>query len=270
MPYRLIALDLDGTLKASGQAISERVVGVVQHAIGAGVKVTMATGRMFQSTRPFAQQLGISLPIICYQGALIGDAASGDVLWHRTMPLPLARRVIEEVRTSGLHLNLFLNDEYFVEDANETAQRYSSVAKVPLHAVADLLHFLEREPTKIVAIGDEDKASTLVKHLQETFGPALSVCKTFPHFCEVGPPEATKSRALAWLAGELGIGQAETVAVGDSGNDVDMLRWAGLGGAVAGSAPEVIAAADLVATGGAGDGVIELIEDLLQAGVLRP
>lgn len=270
MPYRLVALDLDGTLKASGQAISERVAGVVRRAIGAGLKVTLATGRMFQSARPFAQELGIHLPIICYQGALIGHPATGEVLWHRTMPLGLARRVIEEVRASGLHLNLYLNDEYYVEEANEIAQRYSSVARVPLHLVDDLLRFLDREPTKIVAIGDEDKASALVKRLQETFGQALFVCKSFPHFCEAGHPEATKSQALSWLAGELGMEQAETMAVGDSANDVDMLKWAGLGVAIAGSPWEVIAAADLVTTCGPGDGVVELIEDLLQAGLLRP
>lgn len=270
MPYRLVALDLDGTLKASGQAISGRVAGVVQRAIDAGIKVTLATGRMFQSAKPFARELDIYLPIICYQGALIGHPLTGEVLWHRTIPLPLARRVIEEIRVSGLHLNLYLNDEYYVEDANEIAQRYSSVARVPLHVVDDLLCFLDREPSKIVAIGDEDKASALAKHLQEIFGQALFVCRSFPHFCEVGHPEATKSQALSWLARELGIRQAEIMAVGDSANDVDMLRWAGLGVAIAGSPWEVIAAADLVTSGGPGDGVVELIEDLLQAGLLRP
>ena len=268
MPYRLIALDLDGTLKASGEGISERVAAAVGRALAAGAVVTIATGRMFRSTRPFALELGLSAPIICYQGALVGDPLSGRVLWHRTMPLDLARRVIVEARAAGMHLNVFVGEEYYVEDLSEVAERYSTVAGIPVHPVGDMLEFLDREPIKIVVRGDEAQTEDFVGHVRSVFGETLSVCKSFPTFCEIGHPDALKSKALAWLAARLGVARQDTLAIGDSPNDIDMLEWAGLGVAIAGSAPEVVAAADRLAPGGPGDGVAGLIEEMLSLGLL--
>ena len=112
--YKLLALDLDGTLIGLDLTISDKTKSAIAQLMSLGIIVTIATGRMFQSARPFAQELNIESPIICYEGAMIADPASAEVLWHKPVPLELARRVIEIATNHNLHVNAYLDDELYV------------------------------------------------------------------------------------------------------------------------------------------------------------
>ena len=96
----------------------------------------------------------------------------------------------------------------------------------------------------------------------------LYVTRSLPHFCEILHPEGGKDRALAWLCRRLGVQRGETVAFGNGYNDVRMLRWAGLGVAVADAVPEVLEAADMVAPRTEEDGVAQVLEQLLDQGLI--
>ena len=104
--------------------------------------------------------------------------------------------------------------------------------------------------------------------LSATLDSQLHVTRSLPYFCEILHPEAGKHRALAWLCRHLGIRQDETVAFGNAYEDIGMLRWAGLGVAVAGAAPEVLGVADRIAPPVEEDGPAEVIEDLLRRGLV--
>ena len=119
LDIRLVAIDLDDTLLRSDLTVSERTVAVLRQVRGLGVAVTISTGRMFCSARPFAEQLEFEVPLITYGGALVKNAGSGEVLYNRPLEPEVARRVIRFARERRMQINYYLlngeDDELYVE-----------------------------------------------------------------------------------------------------------------------------------------------------------
>ena len=261
--YKLIALDLDGTVIGADLIVPPRVKKAIQRAIGAGIVVTLATGRMFRAALPYARELGLQAPLICYQGAMIKSPIDQQVLYHQPVPLYLARQVMEVVQEKGLHLNVYLDDHLYVSQVNRWALAYANIARVPLHAVGDLAAFLNADPTKMVVVSDPPVNDVVSRELKERFRDVLFITKSYPIFCEVAHPACSKSQALARLCDLLGIRREETVAVGDNANDADMVEWAGLGVAMGNATQEVLDVAQAVTSTVQEDGVARILEQLL-------
>lgn len=264
MTVRLIALDLDGTVFGDDLVISERTRRAIAAAQEAGILVTIATGRMFRSASQVATDLGISGPLICYQGALVRYHPSGETLLHETVPAPLARQVIKATTRAGLHLNVYVNDELFVDKITPEAQFYSSInLDLPMHEVGDLAAWLDAhggEPTKLVIVTDPHKTDGVLADYTGQFGAILQVTKSHPRFTELTNKSCSKGRALAFLAERHGVHQAEVMAIGDGLNDLDMLSWAGYGVAMQGAPEAVIRASRIVCPPIEHDGAADAIE----------
>lgn len=264
-----MALDLDDTLLGRDLVFTPRVRRAVQAAMDAGLMVTLATGRMFRSALPLARELGMTLPIICYQGALIKDPLTTEVLFHRPVPLENARQIIQMARNWGLHVNVYVDDELYVARVTPEAKSYVRIAQVPVHPVGDLLEFLKSPPTKVVIVSDEATIDRVMGDLRKMFGQTLYVTKSLPMFCEIAHPGCNKGTALAFLAAHLGVSREETVAVGDGLNDLEMVQWAGLGIAM-GNAPQQLRDAAGWVTGPLQeDGAAQALERILE-GVPSP
>jgi hydroxymethylpyrimidine pyrophosphatase-like HAD family hydrolase len=121
----------------------------------------IVTGRMYRSVRPYVEQAGLDEPVVCYQGAVVADSASGEFLRHEPIPLELAREVIGAVRAAGVHLNCYVNDELYVAEHTAEAQAYASFQHIPVHEVGDLLGWLQEPPTKLVAVGEPKRLDAL-------------------------------------------------------------------------------------------------------------
>jgi len=265
LKYRLIATDLDDTLLNNEEAVTPRTREVIRQAQMMGVQVTLATGRMYRSARPYALDLGIDLPLITYQGALVKTSGSGEVLSHHTVPLELAREVIDDGVRCGLTVNLYVDDQLYVSQLTEEARRYARKVRVAAEVVGDLRHFLQAEPTKLLFIGGEEELDLLWRQEEEKFGQQLFITKSKPHFLEFTHPQATKGWGLAIVAQRLGIRREEIIAFGDSFNDLDLLRGAGFGVAMGNARPELKAAADYVTDTNEADGVAAAIEKFVLA-----
>src|SRR5262249_37068032 len=122
---RLVAIDLDGTLFGDDLVISAASRAAIAAVQARGVRVTLATGRMFRSTLPYAQELGISTPLICYQGALIRDPVSAATLFHLPLAQELALQVIGALQARGLYPNVYLNDNLYVAELNPGTEFYA-------------------------------------------------------------------------------------------------------------------------------------------------
>ncbi len=262
MKYRLIATELDGTLVNREGVILSSSKKAIRRAIDCGMKVILATASMYQISNRFAQELEISTPIICYQGALIREPYNGNILWHKTLSVSTARRVIKQVRQVGAHPYVYVDDRMYVEEITERRQRYFQRNGVDLNLVRDLVAFLEKQPTMIIAWGEAVEMDRLIIRLDADFGPNLLVTKSYPTLWSIGHPASGKDNALEYLAKLLGINQSQTVAIGDGPNDISMLKWAGLG-IVIGTAPEEITAADWVVNNETSDNFAEAVERLL-------
>ncbi len=231
----------------------------------AGSHVIVVTGRMFRATQPYLAQAELDDPVVCYQGAVVADPATGDFLLHVPIPLAAARDAMDAVIAAGFHLNCYVDDELYVAEINAEAERYSKFQSIPVHAVGDLRGWLQHDPTKLVAVGDPDALGELEKELKPRFAGRLFISKSLPYFLEFAHPDVSKGSGLAFVAERLGFSAAETVACGDGENDRELLDWAGFGVAVANAHPDVLARADLVIPTVQEEGAAALLEAYLDS-----
>jgi Cof subfamily protein (haloacid dehalogenase superfamily) len=263
---RAVAMDLDGTVLDETFTPSARTAAAIAAAEAAGIACLIATGRMFVSARRIAAQLGIRRPLVCYQGALVADPVSGEVLVHRPIEAPLAREILRAMPTEhARHSNLYIDDELYVWEENEATLRYSQVSGVEMHIVGPLADWIERPTTKIVTVGRPDDMDVLRDELQPRFGSRAFIAKSLPYFLEFAAPGVSKASGLALLADLLGFSAEQAVAVGDAENDREMLDWAGCGLAVANASDLLKGEADAVIPSVHDDGVAQLLEALAAA-----
>lgn len=255
---RLIAVDLDDTLLEADLTVAEETVLALNEAAKEGVQVVIATGRMFRSTLPIAEKLGLDGYLITYNGALI-RRVDGDTLWHKPVPAEQAKALIDVAENHDLRLNFYLDDTLVVDGIDERVEYYLQIAQVEPRVVDDLAQALERaEPTKCLFVGEANQVAEIVPQLQEEFAE-LQIARSKPRFIEVTRRGVRKEVALAAVAEAYSIPMAEVMAVGDGDNDATMLQTAGIGVAVANASEKAKAAADYVTEGKRGAGVREAV-----------
>jgi Cof subfamily protein (haloacid dehalogenase superfamily) len=260
-----VAMDLDRTILPETLELRPRLIEAVQAVAAAGVVPIVATGRMLRSSRPFALQLGVTAPLICYQGALIADPQSGEWLRHEPMPVPLAREVIEACRKRDQHCNVYVDDELYVDELNVYALEYARHAKLEAHPVGDLERWLSEPTTKIVVVGEPELLDALQIELRAQFGDRLFIAKSLPFFLEVAQPGVSKGSALEWVCDRISIEPAHVVSFGDGANDIELLRDAGFGVAIEGADQILLDEADATVPGPEHDGVARFLEALVSA-----
>ena len=244
----LVACDLDGTLLDPDLIFAADLPGALEALADAGISFIICTGRMFRSARGVAGALGLTQGlIVCYQGALVADLETGAQLLHRPIEGALAAEVAGRLRVLGRHLNAYIDDRLYVEQLDEWARRYAEHAEVGIEVVDDLAaEVAARPPTKFVVLSEPADVDGLLPRLQQEWRGRLMVVRSQASYIEIVAPGVSKSGALQWLCDRDGLHRERIVACGDAENDLDMLRWAGLGVAVAEAAPGVRDAADLV------------------------
>ena len=267
MSYKLIALDIDGTIRGPGRDISDRTRAVLATVEKAGAQVTVATGRMFRSAVTSTAELGLTSPIVSFQGAQIADPSTGRVLWHRPLSKAMALDALDALDDWQGEIVSYHGDLVYVNKMTPWVEAYSGRNRGAVR-VGDLRQMAADEPTRLVVVGDDNQVRDLTAGLKTRFDSRLHITRSLPHFCEILHPEGGKHRALAWLCARAGIAREQTVAFGNGYNDVDMLRWAGLGVAVGDAVPEALDAADRVAPSMEEDGAAQVLEDLLEQGLI--
>jgi Cof subfamily protein (haloacid dehalogenase superfamily) len=234
-----------------------RTRAAIERVRAAGIPFVVVTGRMFQSVRRY---LVGDDPVVCYQGAVVAEPATGRFLRHEPVPLELAREAVAEIAAEGFHVNCYVDDELYVAEATPEARAYADFQQLEIHVVGDLVTWLAEPPTKLVAVGDPEALDGLEQRLKERFEGRLYVSKSLPYFLELASPKVTKASGMAFLAEHMGFARERTVAFGDGENDVELLEWAGYGIAVEGAHERVLAAADWVCPGPETEGVAQVLE----------
>ena len=223
----------------------------------------LATGRMFRSVLPYAETVGVTAPLVCYQGAAVVDPVSREWLLHEPIPLELAREAIAAVDEEGFALNCYVDDELYVAAVTEAARAYADFQSIPLRAVGDLLAWIERPPTKLVVVDAPDRLDALRPRLEARFSERLFIAKSLPYFLELASPAISKGSGCAFVAEHLGFAAEQTVAFGDGENDLELIEWAGYGIAVGNAHAALRARADWVCPDAADEGVAQVLEALL-------
>jgi Cof subfamily protein (haloacid dehalogenase superfamily) len=268
VPYRLLALDIDGTILDNYLEILPAVVAAIKAAQDRGIRVTLATGRMFKATLPIAQQLGIHEPLICYQGGVIRDPLTGEIYAQATMDGELAAKAVELLRAAGIFVIAYVDERLCIFERRAELEMYLRWHTEGTEVVVapDLASYVVKAPpTKLLFIAEPEIVERELVRLAGHFGDSLAVLRSHALFGELTSPGTSKGAALKILAERLGIAREEVMAIGDQENDLPMIAWAGLGLAMGNAIPAVRAAADAVIPSVEEAGVAWAIEHYLLA-----
>lgn len=259
---RLVATDLDGTLLRSDRSISARTRQTVARVVASGVAVALVTGRPPRFVVDLANDLGLTGSAICANGAICFDTASGQLLEHYPMPPETAIAVVDAL------VEVLPDAAFAVERGLEYGCEPGYLALGRLtqeqdHIVADALTLCAQPVTKLLVRHPHYTAEQLHAFAAPVVGVRAQVTFSGPHMIEISALGIDKAAALQRLSSRLGVDQAHVVAFGDMPNDAPMLRWAGLGVAVANAHAEALAAADEITASNMDDGVALTLERLL-------
>ena len=251
-PFRLIALDLDGTLLTDEKDISDADSSTLKAFVQAGGVVVLASGRMTDNVRPLYDRLGFDGPTIAYNGALVREPRSegGKVILETGLPARYADELIDYTRRERLHLNYYLDEKLYARDNADLryyADLYSRQTGAVYQFIPCLATFRGLAPTKLIIVTDptipdqpDPRHRDELYHVwSERWGSEVTVMRTNPEYLEFYNIDTSKGTALKAVAEHYGIPQELTLAFGDNFNDAAMLRWAGCGVAVANAHPDV-------------------------------
>jgi hydroxymethylpyrimidine pyrophosphatase-like HAD family hydrolase len=250
MPIRLLALDLDGTLLNSRGLLSERNARALADARERGVRVAVVTGRRFRDARPIALELGLDVPLISHNGALTRHARTLETI--ALFPLPAAAALKALAIGRGAAAHPLVSDEREGQDGlgvlvydrlsgdNPALMKYVAWARRihgddgAVQETASLESYLDHDPVHLTFSGACGPLNDLSERLQRDLGAEAKVFSTmYPKLdfglLDVLHPGASKGVGVAAVAKELEITQGEVMAIGDNFNDLEMLRYAGIG-----------------------------------------
>lgn len=259
-PPKLIALDLDGTVLDSRGKISARTKAAIAGVRAAGARVVIVTFRAYRSSKPYAAELGLHVPLICVNGALVKDASDDSVIEHFPVPPAAALEAVEYGVALGFETCLYVGEQYVGN--SDVIRKYGDGYEHQWLECADLRAALA-EPTLMVRFfGDHrfeqarrDLAHLALEEVDDHLGDVFELT-----LMQRG---MSKQFALERFSADLGVAREDVIAVGDGALDAGMIAWAGHGVAMANAAPETIAAADEVTLSNDKDGVAIVLERLL-------
>jgi len=262
----MIVADIDGTLVTGDRQITPGVREAVRTVQARGVRVCLATGRMWQSAEPYFRRLGADPPAILYNGGLVFDFTTGTVLREVHLDYEQARTVLEILRgIPEVQPHLYVDNRVYTGQANVLTDRYRRKDGLQVEEVGDLVQFLPRNPMKILIIGarpDLERAAALIRRLPLPINLVFSE----ETYMEIIPIGSSKGVALQFVAQHLGIPLKAVIAVGDNLNDLEMIQLAGLGVAMGNAPDELKAHADFVTATNEQEGLRHVIERFILAG----
>ena len=270
--YDLLALDLDGTVYTDDKRITKKTMEALSRVSALGVRVVAATGRLFRDIAPEIRALpGFSYGIFC-NGAGVRDAASGEDVFRDLMSYAEYGALEEELRHAGLIVDVFMPDRILRDLADrEKVIRLKTLPSMrhfmlcSRDELEDLPGYLAKNQPGICKLtinfpeGDADRAK--VPDILKAYPGVIGVTGGAGNL-EITKRTTSKGIALERLAAQLEIPMARTVAFGDSGNDLEMIRRAGMGVAMGNGEAQVKQAADKVTKSNEEDGVAFALEEL--------
>lgn len=267
MKYKLIAMDLDGTLNNDQKLITEKTKAALMAAQKAGIRLALASAR--PSPGLFKERDILKLQehqgiLMFYNGGRIVDAQTENVLFETSMDIAETKQVLRQLEK--LPVTPILDDgvQFYVTDINGYKVDYECKNNnMVCQEVGNLADFLNFAPVKILMSVQPEELPQVQRTIAELLPDSLTVVQTAAFYLEVIPKVINKGQGIRDICSVLGIDPAEVISFGDAANDIPMLRAAGMGVAMGNAAEAVKAAADMVTLSNNADGIAAALEKLL-------
>lgn len=263
MGYKLVALDMDGTLLNSKGEISKRTLEAIHKAQDKGVLVTACTGRPLQGVDKYNGLLEIDGPVIIYNGAMIVHTRTREILFEEKLNTEDARRILELGKKYNTTMCVWSQNKLYGNVLNDRINEYKKLSDVVPHLIEDYEELLAQGITKILWNDEVERVNHFLEVLEKEAFQAVSFCTSKPIFLELFSSKVSKAVAMETIGKLYHIDQSEMIAIGDGKNDLSMIKYAGLGVAMGNAPDEVKEEADVVTSSNDCDGIAEIIESYI-------
>lgn len=269
--YKVIVLDLDGTLTNDKKEITPRTRSALTEAMRLGVKVVLASGRPVYGITALAEELDLKHYggyIMAFNGGKIIDCGSGEVIFNQQLDDRAIPLLYREAKESGMEILTYQGPEIVTtKRENKYVLTEAFINKMKVRQLDDFPKEVVPPLNKCLIVGDPNPLHQLELQLSVLLKGKVDVYRSAGFFLECVPPGVDKSLSLQRLLDRLHLTREEVIACGDGYNDLSMIRFAGLGVAMANAAKEVQDAADYVTWSNEEDGVEHVVEKfVLRAG----
>ncbi|GEM_PF-180973 len=249
--YKLIAIDVDGTLVDHEGNIHPEDLRALRHAQDHGAVIAIASGRMGESIVQVFDRIEMDGPVIGYNGAMVKlpRQEGAEIIFHRPLSPEIAKSVVDFVywfnslapENDQMHLNYYLDDVLYADRQCVWSDKYHRQTGSTFHYVGDLRQFNGKSPTKTIMMSHPERREVFYELFQFHFADQVYLAKTWPEYhLEVMNPHANKGEALLALAAHLEIEREEIMTLGDGSNDIPMLELEGVFSVAMGNGPDEV------------------------------
>ena len=267
MAYKVLVLDVDGTLMRTDKTISQRTIDAIVKIQEAGIKVAIASGRCTAGIMPTARKIRLDEfggYIVSYNGGCISNCQTGEVVYNINLPEGIVQEIYEFSKREKTGIITYHDNDIIAEnDADQYIQIDAKGCSIDIHVVEDFGKEVTYPVNKCLLTGDPDYMAGVETRAAKAFEGRLSVYRSEDFYVEMMPLGIDKAYGLSKLLKRLGYSRNQMICCGDGFNDISMIEYAGLGVAMANADEAVRAQADYIAPHCDEDGLVDVIERFL-------
>lgn len=261
--YKLIALDMDGTLLNENKEISKSNLEAIQFARRKGIKVVLATGRPTKGIEKYLKELNLideNEYAVSYNGAVVQEVKSGKIIAKNVMSLDDLKQLYNLSKELNVNIHALTPNSCITPKINQYSELEATMNNIPLEIVD--FDTIDKNTTivKIMFVDPEEKLNKVIELLPKELYDKYTIVRSAPFFLEFLNKKVNKGFGVRLLAEKLGIKPSEVICIGDAENDIHMIEFAGLGVAMGNAFPEVKKKADYVTKTNEEDGVAHVIK----------
>ncbi|MBD8001183.1 Cof-type HAD-IIB family hydrolase [Phocaeicola faecium] len=264
MKYKLLVLDLDGTLTNSKKEITRHTKETLIKAQEAGLKVVLASGRPTYGVAPLANELELQKYegyILAYNGGEIIDWKTRELMYEKQLDSDLLPYLYRCAKENDFAIVTYENEYVLTEKPDDEYVLKEALLNVmKIKKVDNFLEAVKHPITKCLIVGEPSRLALLEKEMYEKLKDRMGVFRSEPYFLELVPKGIDKAQSLSVLLEEIGMTKNEMIAIGDGFNDLSMIQYAGLGIAMENAQDVVKQAADFITLSNEEDGVAYAVE----------
>jgi len=264
MNYKILVLDIDGTLTNSKKEITPATKEALYALQEAGYSLAIASGRPTAGIEPIARECKLDQYggyILSFNGARIVRFSTGEIVYNNTLPQQFIPQIYEFAKERGVGMVTYDPKDNLITGTktDKYMELEARINRRDIHQVQDFMGAIKFPVNKCLISGEPEVLAPLTEELQKRYYGVLNIYRSEPFFLEIMPPLVDKAHALERLLPSLGISRDECVCCGDGYNDITMLQYAGLGVAMANAQTEVREAADIITLSNDEDGLVPVI-----------
>ena len=270
--YKLIALDLDGTLTDDHKNILEETKQKLIELANKGVVIVLASGRPTAGIFKEANELtldNVGGYLLSFNGARVLDYQTNEVVYEQTLSPEVAHEMYDRAKYFGLSPLTYNPTEIITEDIGDHwIQKESFTTKMNIHHVHDFKSFVDFPVNKVLITGEPAYVATIIDEFKAPYEGKMSIYRSDPYFIECMANGIDKAASLRVLCEKLGIKQEETIAFGDGYNDLSLIEYCGYGVAMANAVDEVKERANYITLSNNDNGIAYCLKQLEEQGLI--